>query len=86
MLDEEHLKDAVQTAANNKTVLKLLGHFIKKSSCFRQGIAQDNRMEIYNRGYGDFGLYIRELLMKYALPQYLKLIKEGEENDRRKEE
>ena len=86
MLDEEHLKDAVETAANNKTVLKLLGHFIEKSACFRQGIAQDNRMEIYNRGYGDFGLYIRELLIKYALPQYLKLIKEGEENDRRQNE
>jgi hypothetical protein len=82
MLDEEHLKDAIETAANNDITLKLLWHFIEKSGCFRQGIAKDERTENYNRGYGDFGLYIRELLIAYAPAAYIKFIEEGvKEND-----
>jgi len=77
MLDDEHLKDAIETAANNEIILKLLGHFIEKSGCFRQGIAKDERTENYNRGYGDFGLYIRELLLKYAPTAYIRIIEEG---------
>lgn len=70
LMDDEHLEDAVKTAAANETVLKLMMHFIEKSACFRQGLAKDDRQEIYNRGYGDFGLYIRELLLKYAPEAY----------------
>ena len=73
MLDEEHLKDAVETAASNEITLKLLFHLIEKSGCFRQGIAKDDRTEAYLRGYGDCGLYIRNLLLEYAPSAYLSL-------------
>lgn len=83
LLDDEHLEDAIKSAAANKNMLKLLFHFISKSGAFRQGLAKDDRTEFYNRGYGDFGLYIRELLLKYAPKAYIEQIKEGAENERR---
>lgn len=70
MLDEEHLEDAFKTCLKNPMFIKLLFHFIEKSGCFRQGIAKDEKIEFYNRGYGDFGLYIRDLVLKYAPKAY----------------
>lgn len=84
MLDEEHLGDAIKTCAKNPQALKLLWHFIEISGCFRQGISKDERLEIYNRGYGDFGLYIRGLLLEYAPKAYMNLA--VEEINKSKEE
>ena len=74
MLDIEHIEDAIKTCAKNPILLRLLAHFIEISGCFRQGIAKDERAEIYNRGYGDFGLYIRGLLLEYAPKAYMELM------------
>ena len=74
MLDEEHLEDAIKTCAKNPLLLKLLSHFVEKSGCFRVGIAKDERLESYNKGYGDFGLYIRGLLLEHAPKAYMELI------------
>ena len=74
MLDSEHIEDAIKTCAKNPLTLKLLAHFIEISGCFRQGIAKDERSEIYLRGYGDFGLYIRGLLLEYAPKAYMELM------------
>lgn len=76
MLDEEHIEDAVKTCAKSPVILGLLVHFIEKSGCFRQGIAKDERAEIYLRGYGDFGLYIRDLLLEYAPKVYTEFMLE----------
>ena len=84
MLDEEHIEDAVKTCAKNPLLLRLLAHFIENSGCFRQGISKDERLEIYRRGYGDFGLYIRDLLLNYAPKAYTDLI--IDELKRKKEE
>lgn len=84
MLDEEHLKQAVENATTCPDCVDLLAHLIEKSSCFRVGLAKDDRQEIYNRGYGDFGLYIRQLLLDYTPEVYIKIIKKGvQENDTR---
>jgi hypothetical protein len=86
LLDDEHLEDAIKEAAASKNILKLLMHFIYKSGAFRQGLAKDERTENYNRGYGDFGLYIRDLLLQYAPNAYMSEIIEGVKNDRRIEQ
>lgn len=51
MLDDEHLKQAVENAVTNSYCVDLLKHLIDKSGCFRTGLAKDERQEIYNRGY-----------------------------------
>ncbi len=78
MLNDEKLKEAFTNTLNgSKSAKILLKHFIDKSGCFRQGLARDERTEIYNRGYGDFGLYIRALFLQYAPETYMEIIKEG---------
>lgn len=78
MLNDEEVKEAFENTLNgSKYAAVLLRHFIEKSGCFRQGLAKDDRTEIYNRGYGDFGLYIRDLFLRYAPDVYIKNIKEG---------
>lgn len=83
MLDDEHLKEAFTNAiSSSKYTVELLAHLIDKSGCFRQGLAKDDSTETYNRGYGDFGLYIRSLFLQYAPKKYLELIEERtKEND-----
>lgn len=85
MLDEEHLQEAfINTINGSKSAVDLFQHLIEKSGCFRQGLAKDDRQETYNRGYGDFGLYLRSLFMLYAPTTYLEILKRGVvENDRR---
>jgi len=84
MLDDEHLKQAVENAVTNSYCVDLLKHLIDKSCCFRTGLAKDERQEIYNRGYGDFGLYIRSLLLEYTPEVYIEIINKGvQENDTR---
>ena len=84
MLDDEHLKTAVENSVTCPDCVNLLRHLIEKSGCFRTGLARDDRLEIYNRGWGDFGLYIRQLLLEYAPEVYIKIIKKGvEENGNR---
>ena len=85
MLDEEHLEEAFKnTLSGSKSAIDLFAHLIEKSGCFRQGLAKDDRSETYNRGYGDFGLYLRSLFMLYAPDTYVEIIKRGVvENDRR---
>ncbi len=84
MLDDEHLKEAFTNAiTSSKYTEELLMHLIEKSGCFRQGLAKDDRTENYNRGYGDFGLYIRSLFLQYAPKTYLELIERTNENDTR---
>lgn len=84
MLDDEKLEEAFKNTLNgSKSAIDLFWHLIEKSACFRQGLAKDERTEIYNRGYGDFGLYIRSLFLQYAPDTYLEIIKKGvEKNDR----
>ena len=77
MLDDEHLKQAVENAVTNSYCVDLLKHLIDKSGCFRIGLAKDERQEIYNRGYGDFGLYIRSLLLEYTPEVYIEIINKG---------
>lgn len=82
-MDEDKLKQTVRNAVLSKDTVELLKYFIDKSSCFRQGLAKDEKQEIYNRGYGDFGLHIRELLLNYAPEIYIEIIQKGvEENER----
>lgn len=83
MLDDENLKEAfINTINGSKSSIDLFAHLIKKSACFRQGLAKDERTELYNRGYGDFGLYLRSLFLQYAPDTYLEIIKRGvKEND-----
>ena len=88
MLDDEKLKLTIEHIfkCSNKSAIDLFKHLIDKSACFRQGIAKDERTEIYKRGYGDFGLYLRSLLLEYAPEAYIEIIKKGvEENGRRNE-
>ncbi len=76
LLDDEKLKEAFEGAVQqSESAVKLLIHFIEHSGCFRTGLAQDDRQELYNRGYGDFGLYIRDLFLEYAPEEYKKNIK-----------
>lgn len=84
MLDDEKLKEAFNNTINgSKDSINLFAHLIEKSACFRQGLAKDERTENYNRGYGDFGLYIRSLFLQYAPERYLEIIERGvKENDR----
>ena len=84
MLDEEHLKEAfINTINGSRSSLDLFKHLIDKSGCFRQGLAKDDRTEFYNRGYGDFGQYLRSLFLLYAPKEYLEIIQKGvEENER----
>lgn len=80
MLDNEHLKEAfLNTVNGSKSSLDLFKHLLEKSGCFRQGIAKDERAEIYNRGYGDFGLYLRELFLAYAPEKYIEIIRKSVE-------
>ena len=80
MLDDEKLEEAFKNTLNgSKSAIDLFWHLIEKSACFRQGLAKDDRTEIYNRGYGDFGLYIRSLFLQYAPDTYLEIIKKGVE-------
>lgn len=84
MLDEEQLKQAVENAVCSPDCVNLLAHLIEKSGCFRTGLHNNDRQEIYNRGYGDFGLYIRQLLLNYAPKVYIEIIEKGvQENDNR---
>ena len=76
-MDENYLKRIFQGAIRSKDTAELLIHFIDKSACFRQGLAKDERTENYNRGWGDFGLYIRSLFLNYAPEIYANIIKEG---------
>lgn len=82
MLDEEKLEQAFKNTINgSKDSIDLFAHLIDKSACFRQGLAKDERTELYNRGYGDFGLYIRSLFLQYAPDTYLEIIKRGVNED-----
>lgn len=82
MLDEEKLEQAFKNTVNgSKDSIDLFAHLIDKSACFRQGLAKDERTELYNRGYGDFGLYIRSLFLQYAPDTYLEIIKRGVNED-----
>jgi hypothetical protein len=85
MLDEEHLQEAFKNTINgSKSSIDLFAHLIEKSGCFRQGLAKDERQENYNRGFGDFGLYLRSLFMLYAPDTYIEILKRGvAENDTR---
>lgn len=85
MLDDEKLERAFKNTLNgSKDSIDLFAHLIEKSGCFRQGLAKDERTENYNRGYGDFGLYIRSLFLQYAPETYLEIITRGvNENDSR---
>ena len=84
MVEDEKLEEAVKNTLNGSiSAIDLFWHVIEKSACFRQGLAKDDRTEIYNRGYSDFGLYIRSLFLQYAPDTYLEIIKKGvEKNDR----
>lgn len=87
MLDDEKLKEAVENTATSPYAVSLIKHLIDKSGCFRQGLAKDEKTEFYNRGYGDFGLYIRNLLLDYSPETYIEIIKEGvKENERARNE
>lgn len=83
MLSDENLKSVFEKAVKNDATVELLAHLIDLSGCFRQGLAKDERTETYLRGFGDFGLYIRELFLKYTPEIYLRITKERVENDRR---
>lgn len=83
-MDEDKLKLTVENAVNSPDCVDLLAHLIEKSGCFREGLHNNERQEIYNRGYGDFGLYIRRLLLNYVPEVYIGIIKKGvQENDDR---
>jgi len=82
MLDDEKLKMAFTNTINgSKSSIDLFTHLIDKSGCFRQGLAKDEKTEFYNRGYGDFGLYLRDLFLQYAPETYLEIIKKGVEQN-----
>lgn len=84
MLDDEKLQEAfINTINGSKSSIDLFAHLIEKSACFRQGLARDERTENYNRGYGDFGLYLRSLFLLYAPEAYLDIIKRGVKEDDR---
>lgn len=82
-MEEEKLKETVQNAVLSEYTIDLLGYLIERSECFREGLAKDERQENYNRGFGDFGLMIRKLLLEYAPHVYMQIIQKGvEENER----
>lgn len=83
MLDEEKLEEVVCNTANSADGLRFIEYLLQRSGCFTKGIAKDEKTEFYLKGWRDFGLEIRDLLIQYAPNAYIEIIKEGvNENER----
>ncbi len=77
LLDDDKLKLVVNNVAVTADGLKLLGHLLESSRVFTKGIKGDPNIDAYNRGRADFGLEIRELIIRSNIEQYCKILKEA---------
>lgn len=80
-MNDKDLKRIFLNAIKSPDTILLLEHFIHKSGCFRRGLAANDRLENYLRGYSDSGLYIRNLFLEYAPEIYANLIIRKGNND-----
>ncbi|MFA5659600.1 MAG: hypothetical protein WC900_10005 [Oscillospiraceae bacterium] len=80
ILDDKELRLVVNNVAVTPDGLKLFGHLLAMSGAFSRGITGTDK-DIYNKGRSDFGLEIREMLLKHAFQKYVEILKEGEKED-----
>ena len=80
LLSDEKLELVIQNIAVTKDGKKFFEHILASSGMFNIGFNGNSR-DIYNKGRSDFGLEIRDLLMQYAMNDYIEIIKEGAKDD-----